>query len=418
MVDQEQFLNRAQSLMDVERYEMALKELEKAMELNPDNGHAWLLMLICYTKTGKADKAIEIARQLLGSYPEEALIYFLLALNLVDKEELDEAEKVALTGLNIAPNYVNLFSVIGRIHLIRKSWEKALEYANEGLAIDPSEVDCLNIRVRALTQLGRKEELKASMEDTLSAAPNNPYTHNNIGWSKLQAGDHEGAKEHFAEALRIDPNMDDARVGLLEALKAKNFFYRTFLNWMFWMAKKTEGSQWGIIIGLYFGARYLNQISRDYPFLIPVVVLLAIAFYMTWVMTPLFNLVIKMDKTARNALTPEESSGANVVGIGVLVGLTAIIIYAVTGLDIASLVAIFALSIVIPSYMYFDFKNTTHEMHAKVSALAFWGIGLFGMTGTLLGMPWAGSLWTLYFLGFVGYQFIVNFWNMKKRRLS
>lgn len=413
MVDQEQFLNRAQSLIDVGRYEMALKELEKAMELNPDNGHAWLLMLICYTKMGAADKAINIARQLLGSYPEEALIYFLLALNLVDKEQLEEAEKIALAGLNIAPNYVNLFGVIGRIHLIRKDWEKALEYANEGLAVDPSNVDCLNIRVRALTQLGRKDELKASMEDTLSAAPNNPYTHNNIGWSKLQAGDHEGAKGHFAEALRINPNMEDARVGLLEALKAKNFFYRIFLNWMFWMSKKTSGSQWFIIIGLYFGARYLSQISRDYPFLIPVVVLLAIAFYMTWVMTPLFNLFIKMDKTARYALTPEESSGANVVGVGILVGLTAIITYAITGLDMASLVAIFALSIVIPSYMYFDFKNTTHEMHAKASAIAFWAVGSLAMTGTLFDLPWAGSLWTLYFLGFVGYQFMVNFWHIK-----
>jgi hypothetical protein len=68
--------------------------------------------------------------------------------------------------------------------------------------------------------------------------------------------------------------------------------------------------------------------------------------------------------------------------------------------------------------MYFDFKNTTHEMHAKVSAIAFWGIGLFAMLGTLLGMPWGGSLWTLYFLGFFGYQFAVNFWNMKKRRFS
>jgi len=418
MLDQEQFLKRAESLMDVERYDMALKELEKAMELNPDNGQAWLLMLLCYTRMGKTDKAVDIARQLLGTYPEEALIYFLLALNLVDKEELAEAEKIALAGLNIAPNYVNLFSVIGRIYLIRKNWEKALEYANEGLAIDPSDIDCLNIRVKALTQLGRKEELKASMEDSLSAAPNNPYTHNNIGWSKLQAGDHEGAKTHFAEALRINPNMDDARVGLLESLKAKNFVYRIFLNWMFWMAKKTEGSQWVIILGLYFGARFLNRISTDYPFLIPVVVLLAIAFYMTWVMTPLFNLFIKMDKTASQALTPEESGGANVVGIGILVGLTAIITYAITGFDIASLVAVFALSIVIPSYMYFDFKNTTHEMHAKVSAIAFWGIGLFALTGTLLGMPWGGSLWTLYFLGFFGYQFAVNFWNMKKRPLD
>lgn len=417
MVDQEQFLNRAQSLMDVERYDMALKELKKAMELNPDNGHAWLMMLICYTKMGKTDEAIDIARQLLSVYPEEPLIYFLLALNLVDREELEEAQKIALAGLNIAPNYVNLFGLMGRIHLIRKDWEKALEYANEGLSIDPSDVDCLNIRVKALTQLGRKDELKASMEDTLSAAPNNPYTHNNIGWSKLQAGDHEGAKEHFAEALRIHPNLDDARIGLLEALKAKNFFYRIFLNWMFWMAKKTEGSQWVIIIGLYFGARYLNRISRDYPFLIPVVVLLAIAFYMTWVMTPLFNLFIKMDKTARHALTPEESHGANVVGVGVLVGLTAIITYAITGLDMATLIAIFALSIVIPSYMYFEFKNTTHEMHAKASAIALWCIGLLAMTGTLFGLP-LGSLWTLYFLGFVGYQFAVNFWNMKKRPLS
>lgn len=417
MVDQEQFLNRAQSLIDVDRYDMALKELRKAMELNPDNGQVWLLMLICYTKMGRRDKAIDIARQLLTVHPKEPLIYFLLALNLVDKEELADAQKVALAGLNIAPNYVNLFEVLGQIYLIEKDWEKALEYANKGLAIEPSAVDCLNIRVKALTQLGRKEELKASMEDTLSAAPNNPHTHNNIGWSKLQSGDHQGAKEHFVEALRLNPNLEDARVGLLEALKAKNFFYRTFLNWMFWMSKKTENHRWAILIGLYFGIQYLSLMTMDYPILIPVVVVGGVAFYMTWIMTPLFNLFIKMDDMARHALTPDESSAANIVGLGVLVGSIAILLYLITGLDTPFFVAIFALSIVIPSYMYFNFKNTTHEMQAKVSALALWGIGGLAMLGTLSGSYWAG-LWVFYFLGFIVYQFFVNHWNLKKRPLA
>jgi multidrug resistance efflux pump len=51
------------------------------------------------------------------------------------------------------------------------------------------------------------------------------------------------------------------------------------------LSKQTEQTQWLIVIGAYFGYRYLYSAAATYPILMPLVVFLAFSFYATWMMT-------------------------------------------------------------------------------------------------------------------------------------
>lgn len=410
---EEQYLQRAQALLDVERYEQALEELRKALGENPESAPALLMALICYTQLQRRGQAIKLAREILQQYAEEPLVYYLLALNLANDNALPEAMEVAERGLSVAPTYADLIALLGQMKSVNKQWEEALDYANRALSIEPNHVMALNVRVAALNKLGRKEEMQSSMRETLAADPNSSYAHSNVGWAHLESREHVKAKEHFTEALRLDPNNEQARMGLLEALKAKNIFYRFFLNWMFFMAKQTEQTQWLIIVGAYFGYRYLYRAAGTYPILMPLVVFLAFSFYATWMMTPLFNLLIKMDKVARYALTKEESRSANIVGVGLLLAAASFIAYWQLGGELYSLTGFFILSILIPITTYFRLVGTDKEQHALWAMFLLIGMGLGGIIAIVSNTSFGGLLWTAYVMLFLGYQFLANYWSMR-----
>lgn len=415
---EEQYLQRAQALLDIERYEQALEELRKALGENPESSSAWLMTLICYTQLQRYGQAIKLAKELLQQYAEEPLVYYLLALNLANDNALSEAMEVAQRGLTVAPTYTDLIALLGQMKSVDKQWEEALEYADRALSISPNHVMALNVRVAALNKLGRKEEMQSSMRDTLAADPNSSYAHSNIGWAHLESQEHQQAKEHFTEALRLDPNNEQARTGLLESLKAKNILYRIFLNWMFFMAKQTEQAQWLIIIGAYFGYKYLYSAAQTYPILMPLVVFLAVSFYATWMMTPLFNLFIKLDKVARYALTKEESRSANLVGIGLLLGGGSFLAYWLLQDQLFALFGFFILSILIPATSYYRFVGTDKEEYALWSLVGLAGLGLGAITIILMGNSLGAMLWTTYIMLFIGYQFLANYWGMRARSVE
>lgn len=407
---EQQYVERAKALLDIKRYEQSLEELHKALGENPDSRPALLMALICYTKLQYYSKAIQLAKDILQQHAEERLVYYLLALNLASDNALEEAMEVAQRGLAIAPNYEDLLALMGQMKSVNGEWEVALEYANSALSLDPNHVMALNVRVAALNKLGRKEEMQHSMRETLAADPNSSYAHSNVAWAHLESREYQQAKEHFAEALRLEPNNEQARVGLLESLKAKNIVYRLFLSWMFFISKQNEQARWVIIIGAYFVYRYLYTLALTYPILMPLVVFVALSFYATWMMTPLFNLFIKMDKVARYALTKTESLSANIVGVGLVLGIAIFVAYWQTQSEVLFLTGFVTLTILIPTTSYLNFIQTTREQAALWMMVLMWTVGLGAIAAVALGSPLTGLLSLTYMFLLLGYQFLANYW--------
>ena len=104
------------------------------------------------------------------------------------------------------------------------------------------------------------------------------------------------AAEHFREALRLDPQNDWARRGIIEALKARHFIYALMLKYFLWMARFSRGGQMGILLAAYFGNRILAGVAHANPNLAPWILPLRILYVafalMTWLAYPLFNLCL------------------------------------------------------------------------------------------------------------------------------
>jgi hypothetical protein len=117
-----------------------------------------------------------------------------------------------------------------------------------------------------------------------------------MGWKLLHDGNPKKALEHFQEALRIDPELDWARQGLLEALKAHHRIYSLVLQYFLWMMRLGGRARWFIIIGAYILYRTLFALVTNNPqfgiVIWPVLIAYVGFVFMSWTADSLFNLVL------------------------------------------------------------------------------------------------------------------------------
>jgi tetratricopeptide (TPR) repeat protein len=404
----ENHLARARHLFNLHRFDAAAKEVEQALSFDPENSEALKYLSLIRYNTNDYKDGLKAAQQLLGKTPDDPTAHYLASINFIGLKKLSEAEqhiRQALTQYADEPDY---YAVLSRIYMDKKDFTSALDFAEAALESDPEHVEALNYRTLCLTKLGRKEETHYAVLETLAASPDNAYTHTNVGWSKLELGDHQAAKQHFAEALRLDPTYEYARDGMLEALKAKNFFYRYFLYYVFWLSKKTEKNQWAFIIGIYFGTQIIGRYKAEYPFLTPVFYLLVAFALLSWITDPFFNLILRFDSVARHALNDDERHASTVVGVGILAAITALCIpYFVPDTeDYWTFVAIYFGFSMIPASRYFMTEKA--DLRKKVGLYALALIVLGGLSITLL-----PGLVMVFVYGFLGFQFAYNYWAIR-----
>ena len=223
----------------------------------------------------------------------------------------------------------------------RRRWAEALAAADRGLALDPENATCMNLRAMALVQLGRKEEAAIALGSALADDPENAVTHANQGWALLHRGDHLKALEHFREALRLDPDLEWARAGIVEALKARYLIYRLMLAYFLWMGRQSAKAQWVVILGFIFGRKILTDLKESAPWLSPFInpiLFLSFAFLlMTWISSPLFNLALRFNRFGRLALSRDQRVESNWVGASFALAVVSFAIYVATGDEMAML---------------------------------------------------------------------------------
>jgi tetratricopeptide (TPR) repeat protein len=202
--------------------------------------------------------------------------------------------------------------------LSQRRWQDSLDSAEKGLEIDPEDTGCINARAMALVKLGRKQQADAAIAAALELNPDNAFTHANHGWNYLAQGNPRKAQEHFREALRLDPELDYARAGIVEAMKARNIVYRAILGYFLWISRFSERTQWTILIGGYVAYRLLANVARKNPDLsiwIQPLLWAYIAFaVLTWIADPVFNLMLRLSRDGRLALNQDQIRASNWVG--------------------------------------------------------------------------------------------------------
>jgi tetratricopeptide (TPR) repeat protein len=311
-------LQRAIVLFQQSRLDLAETELRQALATDPHDAYAHALLALSLAHREQFKEATEEAQQAIHLAPDFAFAHYALASIWHDRNHLPEATASIEEAIRLDPADSDYHALLAQIRLDQRQWPGALEAAERGLALDSEHVSCTNLRAIALVKLGRKAEAGTTIDAALAKNPENSVTHANQGWTLLEQRNPAKALEHFRESLRLDPENEWARQGIVEALKARHFIYALMLRYFLWMAKLSPNAQWGIIIGGYFANRVIGGISTSHPDLAPWLLPLRILYVgfalLTWTAEPLFNLLLRLNRFGRMALSEEQIRASNWMG--------------------------------------------------------------------------------------------------------
>jgi tetratricopeptide (TPR) repeat protein len=325
---------RAMLLLEQSRPELAEPELRRHLTESPDDPMAHALLALCLAGREQLAEGTQEAEEAIRLAPDLAFAHYALASVLDERNRYDEAETSVREAIRLDPEEPNYHALLGQLHLNRRWWQDALDAANTGLALDPEHASSLNLRAMAEVKLGRGEDAAQTIDTALSRDPENPVTHANQGWALLHRGAHQEALEHFRESLRLDPTQEWAREGLVQALKARFPLYGLLLRYFLWMSTLPRGTQFAVIFGGMFAFRSLRGVARSNPdlapFVTPLLVVYGLFVALTWTAEPLSNLLLRINRFGRYALSPEQLRASNWVGVCLLAALLSAFTAAVT----------------------------------------------------------------------------------------
>ena len=390
------YIERAQVLIAQSRYDAAEKEIGKALSETPDDplAHAFLALILCEKK--QYIEAIRLARFAVSAEPDAPFYHYVLSIALQKWGRLDDAMQSIDEAIRLDPEDADYFETKSAILAAQYQWDDALTASEQGLAIEADHIGCANIRALALNQLGRKEEAAGVLTETLRQAPENAHTHLNMGWTKLRANQPDEALRHFNEAIRIDPTLETAKAGIIEALKAKSPVYSILLRWFLWLSRFSSRTRFMIIFGVFAINAVLVRVVNNLDtlaWLRPIISLPYLSFVlMTWFASPLLNTLMMSNRYFRNTLTTKERISSLVIGGGVI------------------------LISVINAYLLYEHR-TNYFTAFLLYCVLFPLSGAFGASGRIfkpIAWIFAGSMVILWFLVIIWVlQILPNYPQMK-----
>jgi tetratricopeptide (TPR) repeat protein len=322
MSDTFQFIERAKLLLEQGRTNDAIKQVRNALEQDPDDDEALALFARCQFSQQDYNGGVTTLKRAISLDLENYYYYYLLAFAYYRNGQQPLAITSLEQSISMNPYFAESYGLLAYVYRDNKDFKMALAKANEGLAVDPENITCLNVRSIAQNKLKMTDAAIETMQYALAQDPDNQFTHSTVGWNYLEKGKHKLAAKHFREALRIDPNFNNAKEGLKESLKSKIPPYKWLLRYSFWINNQGKKARWMIPLGLYFGVRvaaaaFGNNSSTE--MIGGTIVVLYLLFVITsWLINPIANLFLYFHKDGKYALNATEKNTALTV-VGALV---------------------------------------------------------------------------------------------------
>jgi len=402
---------RAILLYQQSRYDLAEKELRRELAANPGNARAHGLLAVSLSHQEKYREAVQEARQAIHVGPDDGFSHYALATVFDHQDKFKQAGAAIDEAVRLEPENYYYLGLLSSLHMQQRDWRKGLEAAERALGVNPEYVNGANLRAMALIKLGRRREAANALQLALALAPENPYTRANQGWLMLEEGDPRRAMEHFRESLRIDPELSSAHEGIVEALKARNVFYRLGLRHSFWLSRLDRKEKWGFILSARFFAGVARVLARTplAPLALPFVFVYLVYVYLSWVGGSLFNLLLRLDPVGRLALSEDQITASNWIGRFALITLLSLILLALTGSPGALVATVWGLMMLIPVSGTFKVKAETRGrkfLAAYTTLLAI--VGSFGAGLAFLAFELALVPFGLFVFGAFTFSWVAN----------
>jgi tetratricopeptide (TPR) repeat protein len=371
---------RGLQLKQLGRFADAEDAFKEALAQEPNDAFALHHLAGCqWQMPARRKEALASIDRAISIEPNESSHYVLRAFILCSLERPKEALGATDSALTLDPNDASAYAAQAQAYLHLENWAQAERAARQALALDADNSGAANQLAQALRLQNKQAETDAHLAGMLARDPEDAFTHANAGWSALHRGAHREAEVHFREALRLDPDFDYAREGLLNSFRARSPLYAAYLKYCFAMARLSRGTRWAVIVGLYFAQKIAATIPGGSLF----VALYFLFVLWVWVARPVGNAMLLFDRFARYALRPAEKIEAAVVTGSLTIGVVALVTSFVVSSDAALFIGFCGIAAAFPLSLVFTNAS-------RAGRWIFGGVAVLSLvaTGFAIVAPW------------------------------
>lgn len=144
---------------------------------------------------------------------------FEMAIQLHQKDRLDEAENIYRQILALEPDHPDAHHFLGVLSHQKGRSDEAVAMIQRSLTLNPDHPDAHNNLGNVLKEMGRLEEAAQAYQSCLTLAPDNVNALSNLGAVLREMGEYEEALDSIQRAIEIAPNHAQAYHNLGNVLK-------------------------------------------------------------------------------------------------------------------------------------------------------------------------------------------------------
>ncbi len=167
------------------------------------------------------DEAIEALDPALGDQDLGANAYCLRSQCYLAKGDRGEAKSSAEGALTIEPDSEWAHRLMAIVLLRGRRRKAALKHAAEAARIQPNTAEPLSVLCRCQLALGKNEDARETAAASLRGAPHSALSHKTAGDVSKADEDLPAAERHYRDGLAINPHDSDLPLALAGVLKAQ-----------------------------------------------------------------------------------------------------------------------------------------------------------------------------------------------------
>ena len=212
----------------LDRYEDALKILEKAKNIGGDTDEVLYSFAKTYKRMHDYDKAADYFSRAIEIKPDHAHAYDRLGNLYVLTGKTDKAIEVYKNGLQVDPNHPYLNFHLAELLRQKKRYEEAIIYYNSALRINPAWAEVLAGIAAAYLQLAKLDDALNTYRSLLRVTGENATLYTQLGFLFEKKQLQQEAEQYYYDALAIDSGYAPAAFALTRLLE-KNQRYNEAL---------------------------------------------------------------------------------------------------------------------------------------------------------------------------------------------
>lgn len=217
----ELMLNLGRIYRHLERYEEALKILEKAQAIGGDTDEVLYSLAKTYKKMGEYAKSAEYFSRAIEVKPDHAHAYDRLGNLYVLTGETDKAIEIYKQGLRVDSNHPYLNFHLAGLLCQEKRYEEAIVYYNSALRVNPAWGEVLTGIAAAYLQLDKLDDALNTYRSLLRIAGENAPLYTKLGYLFEKKQLQQEAEQYYYDALAIDFGYAPAALALTNLLEKK-----------------------------------------------------------------------------------------------------------------------------------------------------------------------------------------------------